>query len=130
VACLLSHPNHFRGVFVTNWHHNDVKYCSTCSSWMFHASHATSFFHILKRSMNELCSCLLSHICVLGCHHTMTGVTEFLSATLLSSQLTFPTRIWLERGPKHQCIRSIHHTIPQKCCWFGRQQLHMKTLMS
>jgi hypothetical protein len=27
--------------------------------------------------MNELCSCLLSHIWVLGCHRTMTGVTRF-----------------------------------------------------
>jgi hypothetical protein len=56
--------------------------------------------------MNELCSCLLSHIWALGHHHAMTGVTELLSATLLSSQLTFPTRIWLERGPKHQHIWS------------------------
>jgi hypothetical protein len=80
--------------------------------------------------MNELCSCLLSHIWALGHHHAMTGVMELLSATLLSSQLTFPTRIWLERGPKHQQIWSIHHTIPRECCWYGRQQLHMQTLMS
>jgi hypothetical protein len=61
--------------------------------------------------MNELFSCLLSYIWALGHHHAMTGVTELLSATLLSCQLTFPTRIWLERGPKHQRIWSIHHAI-------------------
>ncbi len=118
----------FCGVFVTNWRHDDVKYgaCSSCN----HASHTTSFSHILKHSMNELCSCLLSHIWALGCHHAMTGVMELLLATLLSSQLTFPTRIRLERHPKHQRIQLIDHAIPWECHWFGRQQLHMKTLMS
>jgi hypothetical protein len=102
----------FCGVSVTNWHCNDVKYGSACSSCN-HASHATSFCHILKCSMNELCTCLMSHIWALGCHHATTGVTELL---------------W--RCHKHQCIWSINHAIPWECHQFGRQQLHMKTLMS